>query len=69
MYAIGGWLGLVRIRPQIQAGVAGEVAVPLPANVWSLGFTSLFTDISSEMVASGLSAYLIGFLSISLSQF
>jgi MFS family permease len=66
MYQVGGWLGLVRIRPQPRTAAA---TVPLPRNVWSLGFTSLFTDISSEIVASVLPIYLIGFLRMSPAQF
>jgi hypothetical protein len=37
----------------------------IPANVWFLGFTSLFTDISSEMVASVLPLYLVVQLGLS----
>lgn len=69
MYQLGGWLGLVAQRPAVPAVRTGPAAARLPANVWSLGLTSLFTDISSEMVASVLPIYLIGFLRMSPAQF
>lgn len=39
----------------------------MPPNVWHLGFTSLLTDVSSEMVASVLPIYL--FVQLNLSPF
>ena len=66
MYQVGGWLDLFRLRRSRQAG---ELTGAVPSNVWSLGLTSLFTDISSEMVASVLPVYLIGFLRMSPAQF
>ncbi|MEO7274978.1 MAG: MFS transporter [Vicinamibacterales bacterium] len=39
--------------------------VQVPANVWYLGLTSCLTDISSEMVASTLPAYLVLHLGLS----
>jgi len=35
---------------------------PLPAAIWALGFTSLFMDISSEMIHALLPLYIIGTL-------
>jgi MFS family permease len=66
MYQVGGWLELFRLR---RTRASGEWAGAIPSNVWSLGLTSLFTDISSEMVASVLPVYLIGFLRMSPAQF
>ena len=40
-------------------------SVRVPANVWYLGLTSCLTDISSEMVASTLPAYLVLHLGLS----
>lgn len=40
-------------------------AVPVSRVVWALGFTSLFTDISSEMVSSILPVYLLLHLHVS----
>lgn len=56
-----------------QAPPVGVATVPwrirdrprIPANVWFLGFTSLLTDISSEMVASVLPIYLLVQLGLS----
>ena len=45
----------------------GRAAVP--ATVWFLGWTSLLTDISSEMVNAILPLYLVGFLRLSPFQF
>jgi MFS family permease len=41
----------------------------VPATVWFLGWTSLLTDISSEMVNAILPLYLVGFLRLSPFQF
>lgn len=50
--------------------VWGRLAVPIVArNVLFLGLTSLFTDISSEMVAAILPLYLVLFLGLSPLQF
>src|SRR5262245_51342944 len=63
MYAID-WstlLARTRNRTATQAS-PGARAGWLPAvsgTVWALGFTSLFTDISSEMIASILPMYLV----------
>ena len=63
MYGIGGWLNLLSPRGLrgVQAGVS--------RNVLLLGLTSLFTDISSEMVVSVLPIYLVTFLRLSPVQF
>lgn len=63
MYSIGGWLNLLSPRGLrgVQAGVS--------RNVLLLGLTSLFTDISSEMVVSVLPIYLVTFLRLSPVQF
>jgi MFS family permease len=66
MYQVWGWLDLFRSdRPE----VAGARERRIPANVLFLGLTSLFTDISSEMVVSVLPIYLVGFLRMSPVQF
>jgi MFS family permease len=66
MYQVGGWLDAFRVRGKPSGAVA---QTSIPANVWALGLTSLFTDISSEMVASVLPVYLVGFLRMSPAQF
>jgi MFS family permease len=48
-------------RPRVRGGVS--------RNVIGLGFTSLFTDISSEMVSSVLPMYMVLFLRLSPLQF
>jgi len=40
-------------------GTPSLISIRAPRNVWSLGLTSFLTDISSEMVASSLPAYLV----------
>jgi MFS family permease len=63
MYNVGGWLSLLTSRrlPGVQSGIS--------RNVLLLGLTSLFTDISSEMVVSVLPIYLVTFLRLSPVQF
>lgn len=63
MYNIGGWLTLLSSREAkaVQSGIS--------RNVLLLGLTSLFTDISSEMVVSVLPIYLVTFLRLSPVQF
>jgi MFS family permease len=65
MYQIGGWLNLLTNR---RAGAADGTS-RIGANVFFLGFTSLFTDISSEMVVSILPVYVVTFLRLSPTQF
>lgn len=66
MYQVGAWLDLFRTK-------AGDTGAPsravVPKAVIYLGLTSLFTDISSEMVGSVLPVYLVGFLRMSPVQF
>jgi MFS family permease len=47
---------------ELRSGAIGK-------NVVALGFTSLFTDISSEMVAASLPAYVVGYLQLGALQF
>jgi MFS family permease len=57
-----------RATPRLR--VWGRIAFPIVArNVLFLGLTSLFTDISSEMVATILPLYLVLFLGLSPLQF
>ena len=63
MYNIGGWLSL--LSPRAMRGVQAGIS----RNVLLLGLTSLFTDISSEMVVSVLPIYLVTFLRLSPVQF
>jgi MFS family permease len=67
MYQVGGWLERFggRGRATSSGGIRGAVSL----NVLFLGLTSLFTDISSEMVVSILPVYLVGFLRMSPAQF
>lgn len=59
MYSID-WPAILRWPRSVAAGSTGESArQPVSRVVWSLGFTSLLTDISSEMVASILPVYLV----------
>lgn len=60
MYSVGGWLNLFSPR-EMRAGVSRTVLL--------LGLTSLFTDISSEMVVSILPIYLVAFLRLTPVQF
>src|SRR5215510_13010335 len=61
MYTID-WPAIFRLPRKISRRTAGE-AVQADASVspvvWSLGFTSMLTDISSEMVNSILPMYLV----------
>src|SRR5690349_11165721 len=47
----------------------GPVAPRLSRNVWALGFTSLLTDASTEMVAAVLPLYAMYFLRLSPAAF
>ena len=66
MYSIGGWLAYVRAK---SPAAGSSLRQSIPPNVLFLGLTSLFTDISSEMVVSILPVYLIGFLRLTPVQF
>ncbi len=65
MYQIGGWLHLRSDRRQASSDPRARIG----ANVVFLGLTSLFTDVSSEMVVSVLPIYLVTFLRLSPVQF
>jgi MFS family permease len=57
-----------RLRDHAEtAGPAGVLGVE--PNVWKLGFTSLFTDVSAEMVSSILPLYFVIYLGLSPLQF
>lgn len=43
----------------------GEIRPPIPRTVWTLGFVSMFMDISSEMIHSLLPVFLMGTLGAS----
>ena len=66
MYQVETWSALRRARRDADgrfrwANVSGTV--------WALGFTSLFTDVSSEMVATVLPVYLVLYLGLTPFQF
>lgn len=60
------WIEQLKLRGAQAQPATRHVISPV---VWSLGFTSLLTDISSEMVASVLPAYLVLHLHLSPLQF
>lgn len=72
MYAID-WMTILsrKVRPPTAALASPSVTAPVARipvvsrTVWALGITSLFTDISSEMVASVLPVYLVLHLGLS----
>ena len=66
MYQVEAWSALRRAR-----GGAGEGHrwTHVSGTVWALGFTSLFTDVSSEMVATVLPVYLVLYLGLTPFQF
>ena len=66
MYQVEAWSALRQARRN-----AGGSArwLHVRRNVWALGFTSLFTDVSSEMVATVLPVYLVLYLGLSPLQF
>lgn len=66
MYRID-WLEYLKLRMTARPGLA-QVATVSPV-VWSLGFTSLLTDVSTEMVSSALPAYLVLHLHLSPLQY
>ncbi len=61
------WIEQLKLK-LIQAPTGGGVAQISPV-VWSLGWTSLLTDISTEMVNSALPVYLVLHLHLSPMQF
>src|SRR5262245_22251515 len=60
------WKARLGLRPDSLKNGTGPRVAP---NVWNLGFTSFFTDISSEMVASILPVYFVSYLGFSPFQF
>jgi MFS family permease len=67
LYHVSDTTSLLRAHRRLLSRSGDQVRVK--RTVLLLGLTSLFTDISSEMVASVLPAYLIGFLRMSPAQF
>ena len=66
MYQVEAWSALRRARRDAGAGFRW---VHVSGTVWALGFTSLFTDVSSEMVATVLPVYLVLYLGLTPFQF
>ena len=66
MYQIEAWSALRKARRDADAPF-GWLSVR--RNVWALGFTSLFTDVSSEMVSTVLPVYLVLYLGLTPFQF
>ncbi len=66
MYQVEAWSALRRVRRDAGGGVR---RLHVGGTVWALGFTSLFTDISSEMVATVLPVYLVLYLGLTPFQF
>ena len=58
-----------RLRERSAATEAGGGALGVAGNVWKLGFTSFFTDVSAEMVSSILPLYFVIYLGFSPLQF
>jgi MFS family permease len=65
MYQVD-WIERIKAKRPI---TGRRAHVTVSRTVWYLGFTSLFTDISSEMVASTLPMYLVLHLGLSPLQF
>ena len=66
MYQVEAWSALRRARRDTGVGFGWR---HVRRNVWALGFTSLFTDVSSEMVATVLPVYLVLYLGLTPFQF
>ncbi len=61
MYQIEAWAALRKARRDAK----GTTSWPsVHRNVWALGFTSFFTDVSSEMVSTVLPIYLVLYLGL-----
>lgn len=58
-----------QIRPRSILKLVWDREVTVSPTVWKLGFTSLLTDISSEMVSSILPLYFIYYLHFSPLQY
>jgi MFS family permease len=74
MYPVGGLFRILRFLrlgglKADQADRADPINAAIRGNVFFLGLTSLFTDISSEMVISVIPVYLITILRLSPAQF
>jgi MFS family permease len=61
------WLFNLRVRGASAEHSSGAARVP--STVWKLGFTSLLTDVSAEMVSSILPLYLVIYIGFSPLQF
>ena len=66
MYQVEAWSALRRARGGAGGGLGWR---HVSGTVWALGFTSLFTDVSSEMVATVLPVYLVLYLGLTPFQF
>ena len=66
MYQVEAWSALRRARRDADGGFRW---LHVRRNVWALGFTSLFTDVSSEMIATVLPVYLVLYLGLTPFQF
>ena len=66
MYQVEAWSALRRARGDAGGGLRWP---HVSGTVWALGFTSLFTDVSSEMVATVLPVYLVLYLGLTPFQF
>ena len=66
MYQVEAWSALRRARRDAGGGFRW---LHVSGTVWALGFTSLFTDVSSEMVATVLPVYLVLYLGLTPFQF
>ena len=66
MYQVEAWSALRRARRDADGGFGWR---RVSGTVWALGFTSLFTDVSSEMVATVLPVYLVLYLGLTPFQF
>lgn len=63
------WIQRVRILGSPWSTGRARSGLGVSANVWKLGFTSFFTDISSEMVSSILPLYFVAYLHFSPLEF
>ena len=69
MYQVADSQALARGGRALVRRKAGRAAIPVSGTVVLLGLTSMFTDISSEMVTAILPLYLIFTLGLSPLQF
>ena len=66
MYQVEAWSALRRARRDANGSLRWR---HVSGTVWALGFTSLFTDVSSEMVGTVLPVYLVLYLGLTPFQF